>query len=155
MANLLRRQIRDRIKTDLTGLSYTGANVFVGRVYPIEESKIPCLLIYETSEVIEQGTVSVAGSRTMISTLEVQIEGYVQGASGEAVLNGLAQIQKEVQVAMAADTSIGSLAMDSIPTGAEISISSEGKKPTGSNRTTYSVEYAFAENAPDVPTGTP
>jgi len=155
MANLLRRRIRDRIKTDLTGLSYTGANVFVGRVYPIEESKIPCLLIYETSEVIEQGTVSVAGSRTMISTLEVQIEGYVQGASGEAVLNGLAQIQKEVQVAMAADTSIGSLAMDSIPTGAEISISSEGKKPTGSNRTTYSVEYAFAENAPDVPTGTP
>ena len=155
MANLLRRRIRDRIKSDLTGLTTTGANVFVGRVYPIEESKIPCLLIYETSEVSEQGTVSVAGSRTMISTLEVQIEGYAQGGDGETVLNTLAGIQKEVQIAMSADTSIGSLAMDSVPTGAEISISSEGKKPTGSNRITYSVEYAFAENAPDTPTGTP
>jgi len=155
MANLLRRRIRDRIKTDLTGLSTTGANVFVGRVYPVEESKLPCLLVYETSEVIEQGTVSVAGTRTMISTLEVQIEGYAQGGDGEAVLNTLAGIQKEVQVAMAADTSIGSLAMDSVPTGAEISLSSEGKKPTGSNRVTYQIEYAFAENAPDVPTGTP
>jgi hypothetical protein len=155
MANLLRRRIRDRIKTDLTGLSTTGANIFIGRTYPVEESKLPCLLIYETSEVIEQGTVSVAGTRTMISTLEVSVEGYAQGGDGETVLNTLAGIQKEVQIAMAADPSIGSLAMDAIPTGAEISLSSEGKKPTGSNRVTYQIEYAFAENAPDVPTGTP
>ena len=152
MANHLRRQIRERIVSDVTGLSTTGSNVFEGRVYPVEESKLPCLLIYDSEESIEAQTLSPAGSRSMQATLNVVIEGYANGGDGATVLDTLAGIQKEVQVAMAGDVSINSLAGDSIPVSADISLSGEGSKPTGSNRLTYQIRYGFAEASPDVAT---
>ena len=103
MANHLRRQIRERIVSDVTGLSTTGSNVFEGRVYPVEESKLPCLLVYDSEEEIEMQTLTPAGSRSVQATLNVVIEGYANGGSGSDVLDTLAGIQKEVQVAMAGD----------------------------------------------------
>ena len=152
MANHLRRQIRERIVSDVTGLSTTGSNVFEGRVYPVEESKLPCLLVYDAEESIEAQTLSPAGSRSMQATLNVVIEGYANGGSGSDVLDTLAGIQKEVQVAMAGDVDINSLAGDSVPISADISLSGEGAKPSGSNRITYRVKYGYTENAPDVAT---
>ena len=143
MANHLRRQIRERIVTDVTGLSTTGSNVFEGRVYPVEKSKLPCLLVYDSEEEIE------AGTRTMLAILTVTIEGYAQGGDGATVLDTLVGIQKEVQIAMAGDVSINSLAGDSVPISADISLSGEGSKPSGSNRITYRVRYGYTENAPD------
>jgi len=152
MANHLRRQIRERIAADVTGLSTTGSNVFEGRVFPIEESKLPCLLVYDSEEEIEMQTLAPAGSRSVQATLNVVIEGYCQGGDGATVLDTLAGIQKEVQVALAGDVSINSLAGDSAPVSADISLSGEGAKPSGSNRLTYQIRYGFAENAPDVAT---
>jgi hypothetical protein len=133
MANHLRRQIRERIMTDVTGLSTTGSNVFEGRVYPVEESKLPCLLVYDSEEEIDAVTLSPAGTRTMLAILTVTIEGYAQGGDGATVLDTLAGIQKEVQIAMAGDININSLAGDSVPISADISLSGEGSKPSGSN----------------------
>ena len=48
-----RQQIRERVATTLTGLTTTGSNVFQSRVYPIEENKLPCLLIYTKDETSE------------------------------------------------------------------------------------------------------
>jgi len=152
MANHLRRQIRERIVSDVTGLSTTGSNVFEGRVFPIEESKLPCLLVYDSEESIEVQTLAPAGSRSIQATLNVVIEGYANGGDGATVLDTLAGIQKEVQVAMAGDVSINSLAGDSVPVSADISLSGEGSKPAGSNRLTYQIRYGYAENAPDVAT---
>ena len=50
MANHVRQQIRERIGTTLTGLTTTGSNVFESRVYPLEDSKLPALIIYTKSE---------------------------------------------------------------------------------------------------------
>ena len=50
MANHLRQQIRERIGTTLTGLSTTGSNVFQSRVYPLEDTNLPALVIYTKSE---------------------------------------------------------------------------------------------------------
>ena len=128
MANHLRRQIRERIVTDVTGLSTTGSNVFEGRVYPIEESKLPCLLVYDAEESIEVQTLSPAGSRSVQATLNITIEGYANGGDGAAVLDTLAGIQKEIQVAMAGDVSINSLAGDSAPVSADISLSGDASE---------------------------
>ena len=138
--------------TDVTGLSTTGNNVFEGRVYPVEESKLPCLLVYDSEEEIDAVTLSPAGTRTMLALLNVTIEAYAQGGDGATVLDTLAGIQKEVQIAMAGDVDINSLAGDSVPISADISLSGEGSKPSGSNRITYRIRYGFAENAPDVAT---
>ena len=50
MANHLRRQIRERVGTTLTGLSTTGSNVFQSRVYPIESAGLPGIFIYTQNE---------------------------------------------------------------------------------------------------------
>ena len=153
MADLLKKQIRDRVKANLTGLDTTGANIFVGRIYPVEESKLPCLLIYDHQENIEIGTVSVAGSRTMLSELEILVEGYAQSSSGELLENILCDIQKEVLIALSADPDLNNLVMDCQFSNSEISLSAEGKKPTGSNKLTLLVNYAYAENRPDIAVG--
>jgi len=136
----------------VTGLSTTGSNVFEGRVYPVEESKLPCLLVYDSEEEIEMQTLNPAGSRSVQATLNITIEGYCQGGDGATVLDTLAGIQKEIQAAMAGDVSINSLAGDSAPVSADISLSGEGSKPTGSNRLTYQVRYGYSEASPDVAT---
>ena len=46
MVDHIRKQIRDAVKTALTGLTTTGANVFSGRVSPLKESEVPGLLIF-------------------------------------------------------------------------------------------------------------
>ena len=139
MANHLRRQIRERVVALCTGLSTTGSRVFEGRVYPVEASKLPCLLVYDTGEEIEPASLSPAGTRTMASSLSVSIEAYAQGGSGKAVLDSLAQIQKEVQIAMAADVDLNELAGDSVLISSSIELSGEANKPTGSNVMTYVV----------------
>ena len=146
MANHLRRQIRERIATDVTSLSTTGSNVFQSRAYPIEESKLPCLLVFDSEESAEIR--SMGAIRGISSELTVNIEGYCQGGDGAAVMNTLAAIQKEVQIAMQADITINSLARDSYLTSADASVNAEATKPTGSVQMSYLVTYQYMENAP-------
>ena len=53
MANHIRQQIREYFGTTLTGLTTTGSNVYESRVYPIENAKLPALVIYTKSETSE------------------------------------------------------------------------------------------------------
>ena len=147
MANHLRRQIRERIVSDVTGLSTTGSNVFQSRAYPVEESKLPCLLVFDSEESVEIR--SMGAIRGISSELTINIEGYCQGSDGSSVMNTLAAIQKEVQIAMQADIDINSLARDSYLTNADASVNAEATKPTGSVRLSYLVIYQYMENAPD------
>ena len=128
MANHLRRQIRERIVSDVTGLATTGTNVFEGRVYPVEEAKLPYLLVYDSGEKIEALTLSPAGTRSMFATLNMSIEAYANGADGATVLDTLAGCQKEVQEAKVGDVSINSLAGDSVIPGSVISLSGEATR---------------------------
>ena len=148
MANHLRRQIRERIATRVTSLSTTGSNVFQSRAYPIEESRLPCLLVFDSEEEIE--VQAMGGIRSVLARLTVNVEGFAQGGSGQTVQNTLAQIQKEVQIAMQGDITINSLARDSYIVSADASLSTEAKKPSGSLRMVYAIEYQYLENAPDV-----
>ena len=148
MANHLRRQIRERIVTDVTGLSTTGSNVFQSRIYPIEASKLPCLLVYDTDETVEIR--SMGAIRGITSELIVNIEAYCQGGYGQTVMNTLAAIQKEVQIAMQGDIKVNNLARDSYLTSADASMNAEATKPTGSVRLSYLVIFQYLENAPDV-----
>ena len=61
----------------------------------------------------------------------------------------LDQIGKEIEVAMAGDIDLNSLADDSYLSSVETSYSAEGETPVGIIRYNYSVIYSNAENAPD------
>ena len=148
MANHLRRQIRERVATMLTGLSTTGSNVFQSHVYPLENADLPALCIYTQDEEIEVG--AMGDPRVCHSTMTLIVDGYAQTSSN--LDDQLDQIGKEVQVAMAGDVDINNLVKDSYLSSVDISYSGEGTSPIGIIRHNYSVLYRYAENAPDVAT---
>ena len=109
MANHLRRQIRERVATTLTGLSTTGSNVFQSRIYPMESAGLPGLCVYTQEESV--GIQSMGGTRNVSRDLTLIIEGYASASSN--IDDTMDAIGKEVEVAMAGDIEINNLAQDS------------------------------------------
>ena len=140
----LRQSIRERIATDVTGLSTTGSNVFQSRVYPVEDASLPCLLVYTTSEESEVDTME--SPRQMKRLLNVIVQGVVGATTPDDTLD---TISKEVEVAIAGDVTINSLAKNSFLSSTEIEYNAEGAKPIGIVRLNYVVEYRNLDNAPE------
>lgn len=146
MANHVRRQIRERVATTLTGLTTTGSKVYQSRVYPLAANNLPGLLVYTTSESSEP---DLMGDQPELDRqLNLVIEGYAKTTSNlDDVLD---QISKEIEIVMAGDTKINALAKDSYLTDTEIELTGEGEQPIGTVTLTYLVQYRTANNAPDV-----
>ena len=146
MANHIRQQIREYFGTTLTGLSTTGSNSYESRVYPIENSKLPALVIYtksETSEPIVIGT-----DRVMSRELSVVVEGYAKATSDFDYTNDT--ISKEVEQAIAADRTLDGKAKDTYLESTEIEFNGEGEKPLGYVSLTFLTNYYVKEKNPDV-----
>lgn len=146
MANHIRQQIREYFGTTLTGLTTTGSNVYESRVYPIENTKLPALVIYtksETSEPIVIGT-----DRVMSRELSVVVEGYAKATSNFD--DTIDTISKEVEEAIAADRTLDGLAKDTYLESTEIEFNGEGEKPLGYVSLTFLTNYYVQETNPDV-----
>jgi hypothetical protein len=146
MANHIRQQIREKFGTTLTGLTTTGSNVFESRVYPLENTNLPALIIYtksETSEPIVIGT-----DRVMSRELSVIVECYAKATSNFD--DTIDTISKEVEVAIAADRTLDGLAKDTYLESTEIEFNAEGEKPLGYVSLTFLTNYYVKEKAPDV-----
>ena len=140
----LRQSIRERIATDVTGLSTTGSNVFQSRVYPVEDASLPCLLVYTTSE--ESEVTEIASPRPMTRFLNVIVQGVVGATTPDDTLD---DISKEVEVALAGDVSINNLANNSFLSSTTIEFNSDGAKPIGTVMRNYIVEYRNVDNNPE------
>ena len=145
MANHLRRQIRERVATTLTGLSTTGSNVFQSRIYPMESAGLPGLCVYTQEESV--GIQSMGGTRNVSRDLTLIIEGYASASSN--IDDTMDAIGKEVEVAMSGDIKLNNLAQDSYLTSVEITLSGDGATGIGKITHSYNVVYQNAENAPD------
>lgn len=146
MANHIRQQIREYFGTTLTGLSTTGSNVFESRVYPLENTKLPALVIYtksETSEPIVIGT-----DRLISRELSVVVEGYCKTTTNFD--DTIDTISKEVEEAIAADRTLGGLAKDTYIESTEIEYTGEGEQPVGYVTLTFLTNYYVQETNPDV-----
>lgn len=146
MANHIRQQIREYFGTTLTGLSTTGSNVYESRVYPLENAKLPALIIYtksETSEPIVIGT-----DRVMSRELAVVVEGYAKATSDFD--DTIDTISKEVEQAIAADRTLDGKAKDTYLESTEIEFNGEGEKPLGYVSLTFLTNYYVQETNPDV-----
>ena len=140
----LRQSIRERVAADVTSLVTTGADVFQSRIFPVEDSKLPCLLVYTTSE--ESEVTEMASPRPMTRILNVVVQGVVGAAQPDDTLD---LISKEVEVALAGDVSINSLANNSFLSSTEIDFNADGAKPIGTVVLNYSVEYRNLDNNPE------
>ena len=137
----LRQQIRERVATTLTGLTTTGSNVFQSRVYPIENTKLPCLLIYTREESSEP--LDMSPPRTIEKRLSLVVEGYVKANSNYD--DTIDTITKEVEVAMYGDRLINNLAKDSFLVSTDISFNGEGDNPLAIVVMTFEIPYHHTE----------
>lgn len=136
-----RQQIRERVATTLTGLTTTGSNVFQSRVYPIEESKLPCLLIYTKDETSEP--LAMSPPRSIEKILSLVVEGYVK--TNNNFDDTIDTICKEVEEALYTDRLINNLAKDSFLTNTEINFNSDGDNPVGIVVMTFEIAYHHTE----------
>ena len=139
----LRQQIRERVATTLTGLTTTGSNVFQSRVYPLENTKLPCLLIYtreESSEPLDMGP-----PRTIEKRLSLVVEGYVKANSNYD--DTIDTITKEVETALYGDRLINNLAKDSFLVSTDISFNGEGDNPLGIVVMIFEIPYHHTEGS--------
>ena len=142
----LRQQIREQVATTLTGLTTTGTDVFQSRIYPMEQANLPGLIIYTVSEATEP--LAISGDVVRVrARMNMAIEAYAMGADIDDTFDTIA---KEVQVAMAGDRSINSLAVDSLLTETSIDFVGDGEKPAGYITLNYVVEYDYDESNPEV-----
>jgi hypothetical protein len=141
----LRQQIRERIASNLTGLTTTGTNVFQSRIYPMEQGKLPGLIIYTVAEQSQPITSGV--NRTMDASLTVAVEAYAVGSDLDDKLD---TICKEVQVKMASDRTINNLAMESQLDSTTIDFAQDSDTPAGYVTLTWTINYQFFENTPEV-----
>ena len=140
----VRQQIRERFATTVTGLTTTGSNVFQSRVYNLESGNLPGIIIYTKSE--ESQPVSIGSSRTIERILSLNVEAYVKAVSNSDDTIDL--IAKEIETAVAADTTLNSLAKDCFLEATEINYNGEGERPISVMTMTYQIMYITAEAAP-------
>ena len=88
----------------------------------------------------------MASPRPMTRFLNVIVQGVVGATTPDDTLD---DISKEIEVAMAGDVSINSLANNSFLSSTEIEFNAEGAKPIGIVRLNYIVEYRNLDNAPE------
>ena len=146
MANHIRQQIRERSGTVLTGLTTTGSNVFETRIYPLENTNLPALVIYTKNETSEPIVIST--NRLISRELELIVEVYVKQTSNFD--DQVDKICKEVEVAISADTTLNGLAKDCFLQSTEIEYNTEGEQPLSYAVLTFLTNYYVQETAPDV-----
>lgn len=136
-----RQQIRERVATTLTGLATTGSNVFQSRVYPLENNKLPCLLVYTTEEASEP--IVMTPPRTIEKMLNLVVEAYVKANSNYD--DTIDTICQEVEEALYGDRLINDLAKDSYLISTEISYNGEGDNPLAIVVMTFEICYHHTE----------
>ena len=138
----VRKSIRDNIATTLTGLTTTGSNVYVTRLFPLAAAKLPGLCVYTRNETIRNSTIQPP--RTQVRNLEVIVEAYVRGTG--SVDDTIDTISVEVEEALATDLTRGGNAKDTTIASFEVDYDGEGEQSIGVARFTIAVDYATLEN---------
>lgn len=146
MADHVKTQLRAAAVVLLTGLSLTGSRVFKGRVYPVEDEELPCLLIATPNEENEYLTTSYPRRVRNRITLSINALAKVNDDLDDL----LDSIEKEVRAAIGNDPSIGGLAKDAVILGTETGIHGDGERPCGMAAMRFLVEIHTKEDAPDV-----
>lgn len=140
-----RTAIRTALISSVTGLATTGTRVWVMRDHPWADADLPALNVrFEGEDVREdEGAMGNIDSRD----LNVSIVGAQQGTSA-TTMAALDLITQEVEIAVAADSTLAGLVVDVRYLGCEFSIDDSGDVPTGTVAMVYRVNYRVSSVNP-------
>lgn len=143
MADHVRRQLREAVKTRLTGLFTTGARVFETRLHPWPAADLPGITVGTPRE--ESAYAQFDGA--LERNVELAIEATAKAASG--IDDTLDQMAKEIEIALAADLSVAGVLITLNPEGAETTYDAETDQAVGTVRLTYRARLFTPAGAPD------
>ena len=150
MADHLRDQILDALKTAITGLTTTASRVYADRTDALAASELPGLTIVQASESCDTETFTYP--RLVKANFDVQVSAFDARTAAQADARKRANtIAKEVQAAIAAARSLGGLCKFINLVQTDFDLDTEGDQPAAVARMRYAVNHCFYENAPDVP----
>lgn len=142
----VRQLIREAAAAKLSGLTTTGSNVFQSRVYPLADSKLPCLLVMSEEESSESA--SLGYPRLMQRQLTLSIAAVAKATAN--LDDTLDKICLEAEKALSSDVTLGGIAKDLRLTGTRIEFNGESEKPVGVATMLWQADYYTTETAPDV-----
>lgn len=148
MADHVRQQIRAALKTQLTGLTTTGANVFANRVHPVQPSQLPCLLIETNNEV--DTTIDVT-SALLDRKLDVVVRVVAKANANldDTLDTAMKEVEAKLYSSLAVNTLndlVKSMQLQSI----DVALNGEQEKTIGQATMLWQVNYFTRGNAPDV-----
>ncbi len=140
-----RTQIRQAVVNLLKDQTAAGNRVYESRVYPLDDPKLPALLVFTPQE--SMGNPTMQRPRTQQRQLQLVIEGYLK-ARGDIDSDADA-LALEVEQLIGADPTIGGLVKDAMLDVTTTQLSGEGEKPVAIVSLTFMALYAVKENAPE------
>ena len=143
----VRTQIRQAVVALLNGNTEAGTRVFSSRVHPLDDAKLPALLVYTPQE--NMGERSMQRPRTQQRQLQLAVEGYVKARGDiDAEADSLAL---EVEQLIGADPTLSGLVKDITLDSTSTQLSGEGERPVAVITITFAALYCVKENAPQTP----
>jgi len=140
-----RTQIRDAIVTQLTGLPTTGGNVFKNRVYALEPTALPAIVVTTDTEEIDPNATG-----QLHRSMEVTLRLLAKATDG--LDDTLDDMAAEVETAMANGFPLGAGISQQITLVAvAVELNGEGDQPHGVMTLTYRVDYFTATGVPGTP----
>lgn len=144
MANHAHKQIRDALKTALTGLSLTGSRVYANRTYPLSANELPAIRLYTEAEEAEQS--GLLGQWRQRS-LAVAVEACAKAST--TLDDTLDQIGQEIEVALSAGLAVGGTTLYPVYAGMQMDFE-DLDQPVGIKRHRFRLVYTAASSTPDI-----
>lgn len=140
-----RTQIRHALKTALTGLTTTGANVHVNRSARLSLRQVPALVLSVEEEQVER----VGTANVLFRTLSVAVDGYA--AANDDADDVIDQIGREVEVALSGAGTLGGLIKGSAELlNVVMGLDEAGETPVGRIRMLWRMSTATPATQPDM-----
>lgn len=139
-----RQQLRDAVGTAVSGLTTTGANVYTGRVYPLQSDELPCLWVNTVAEDAEAQTIDF--DAVLLRTVTVEIRGQARAVSD--IADVLDNIAEEVETALAGTVSVGGKSVALEYAGAQIDFSGDIDQPVGTVAMRWTAQLFTLASAP-------
>jgi hypothetical protein len=144
----IRKQIRDAVASTLNNLDTTEERVYVSRVYPMERTNLPGIIIITNSDEADYTyATDYANGVKLWSKLQLTVKAYAKNTA--QVDDDLDQIELEVREALAMNKKLNGLTKDITWLKTDISLDGSGEKPIGVAEMQFRVDYRVTDNTLD------
>lgn len=135
------------------GSLVTPQTVEAERRHRLSPDLLPAVLVYLTGSEYQEDLSIMGRPYEVESSQTLSVELHAAGGDGKTVSETIDQLELEVEQALGADTTLGGLLENLIPSASEVESSVEQENVIAVRAVTYIAMWRHAFGAPDTPEG--